>query len=148
RQPDGAGVECGAHVSAHAVELDRGRGTVVHRQDGPADGRVSDELRDVDADAGAAVAVRLRRQVEGAATVRVDEDGRDALRKERPGRVQSCSREALPGVRVDVDEARRDDLPLHVYFAGGAPAVEIADGDDAAAAERDAARRQGAVGAV
>ena len=66
------------------------------------------ELSDVGAEALSLVGRALRRQIDRAAAVRIDEHRGEPLREERLGVLRLLGREAAAGVGVDVDESRCD----------------------------------------
>ena len=72
------------------------------------DRAVRHEQPDVGADALLLVGGALRGEVDRPAAVGIDEHGGEALREQRLPVLQLFGREAAAGVRVDVDEARRD----------------------------------------
>ena len=67
-----------------------------------------DEQADVEADAVALIAGALRGEVDRSAAVGVDEHGGDALSQDGAAVLEFRGGEAGTGVRMDVDEARRD----------------------------------------
>src|SRR5690606_7853410 len=109
RQPEGARLHAGTHQLTHALQLRGVRGTVRHAQYLAADGAVRHEQRHVHARARGLDLTTLLDQVDGAATIRIHEDGRDALHQQRRGRAQLRVGEGAARVRVGIDEAGCDE---------------------------------------
>ena len=75
---------------------------------------MADQLRNVDAETVLEQLSTLGDQIDGTATVRVDEDRRDPLRKQRLRMAELGRGEAAGSVRVRVDEAGGDPEPAGV----------------------------------
>ena len=120
----------------HAVKL-VGRGCAVGHPEHCAPNRAVRHVEgDVDADAALLESGPLGSQVGRAAAVRVQRNGRQALREELPAVLQTAT-QALRRVRVDVDEPGRDGQPGRVDRARGRRIAEASDLDDAAGADAD-----------
>src|SRR5690606_8125353 len=137
-----------AHERTHALDFLRGRGPAeVLAHDLAAHGAVADEQDGVGPDAAPLDALALLADRPGRAAVLVDDDRRDALRDEVRRRAAARVRVAQPAalaaavvrVRVNVDEAGRDDLAARVDRARGARARrgEPADRGDPPVADAD-----------
>ncbi len=118
REPEGSLLHPGPDEGAHPVELRGVRCSVRHPEHLSPDGAVRYELRGVHPDPVAEEDLALCGEVDGAAAVRVDEDGGDPLREERDGLACLRIRESLPAVRMRVDEAGREVEPLEIQLDG------------------------------
>ena len=95
------------------------------------------ELRDVGTDTLLLVGGALRRQIDRATPVGIDEDGRESLREQWLAVLQFLGGEAAAGVRVDVDESRRDVAIAGIDHRPGGGATERSHGANAIARDPD-----------
>ena len=91
---------------------------------------MADQLRNVDAETVLQQLPTLGDQIDGTATVRVDEDRRDPLREQRPRVAELGRGEAAGGVRMRVDEAGDDPEPAGVDNPTRARPVDQPNGND------------------
>ena len=106
------------------------------------------ELRDVGADVLLLVGGALRRQIDRAAAVGIDEHRRQALREQRLAVLQLLGRQPAAGVRVHVDEARRDVAIAGVDHRLGGGVAERSHRANAIAGDADVGAIPGIAGAV
>ena len=109
---------------------------------------MADQLRDVDAETVLQQLPALGGQIDGTATVRVDEDGGDPLREQRPRVAQLGRGEPAGGVRVRVDEAGGDPEPAGVDDPARARGVDQPDGDHPVTGDGNVGAIPGVAGAV
>ena len=139
RQAEGAIGHALFHQGDHPLEFCRGWfAPLLIPQHRAANARVADEQRHVHADTAVGLDRReLPLQIGAAATVGVADDGRDALREQRPAVTKFGPCQTLERMRVNVEEARRHHAILRVHDGGRCGAGQRADGDDAIAADAD-----------
>ncbi|OLB63586.1 MAG: hypothetical protein AUI11_00790 [Acidobacteria bacterium 13_2_20CM_2_66_4] len=136
RQTDSAGFHPVLRERDHLRELVRARRAIGHAEHLAPNRSMRHVQRDVDADAALLVADPLRPQVHRSAAVRVERDGRDALRDQLP-RILQRVRQTVRRVRMDVDEARRDRQPARIDDARRRRVAEPSHVDNPRAADSD-----------
>jgi hypothetical protein len=123
--------------AAHALQLVRPGLTVLVANDLPTHTAVTDELGDVGPDSGFLELDSLQGEVDGTSSIRVGDDGGDALREERPALTELAALQSFSGVRVHVDESWGYQPVARVNDGRCARAHEPSDRHDSGAGDPD-----------